>query len=97
MDDDKSEFNQSIGAVLQQKRKTIGWSREQMSRRSGIQFQDIYCYEHGRRGMTLRTFLHLCRVLDISFRDKSSRLSGRTTMAGGLPQSGLRCRLGLAP
>ena len=59
----------SLGEKLKAFRKTKGWSAQQLSKRSGIDKNQIYYIENGHHQPTIFTLECLCRALEIKSSD----------------------------
>lgn len=54
-----------IGTRIRQVRKAKGWSQDTLAKRCGISLNFMGHIERGTRKMSMDTFIHLCRELEI--------------------------------
>lgn len=65
---EKQIFYKSIGQVIQKYRILKGLSRNALAQKIGLNENDIYQYEDGRKHISLQRFMKICIVLDVDFR-----------------------------
>ena len=54
-----------MGAIIRRRRKELGMSTQELANALGIKAQSVGRIERGEKGLSLDTFLTVCRVLRI--------------------------------
>ena len=65
----KTEFNKLFGALIKEKRETLGLSQNQLADKLGNNFQNISRIERGEIAPTLYWCYNLSKALDIELED----------------------------
>jgi len=64
-----------IGESLRRRRKLLGWSQEELDRRSGIKQKNLSAIENGAEGVRLGTIFRLLAALDLELTVHERRTS----------------------
>jgi HTH-type transcriptional regulator/antitoxin HipB len=54
-----------VGESLRRRRKLLGWSQEELGRRSGVKQENLSAIEHGAEGVRLGTIFRLLAALNL--------------------------------
>ena len=54
-----------VGESLRRRRKLLGWSQEELGRRSGVKQENLSAIENGAPGVRLGTIFRLLAALDL--------------------------------
>ena len=69
-----------MGESLRRRRKLLGWSQEDLSRRSGVKQANLSAIENGAQGVRLGTIFRLLAAMDLelSISQRRKTLRDRT-------------------
>lgn len=56
----------AMGAIIRRRRKELGMSTQDLAEALGVKAQSVNRIERGDKGLSMDTFLAVCRVLKIS-------------------------------
>lgn len=60
---------QQVREVIEQARKDKGWTKTELSKRTGIAYQNLWASLKGSRTIPASEFVGLCAALDLSIDD----------------------------
>jgi len=64
-----------VGESLRRRRKLLGWSQEELGRRSGVKQENLSAIENGAQGVRLGTIFRLLAALDLQMTVRDRRSS----------------------
>ena len=64
-----------LGESLRRRRKLLGWSQEELARRSGVKQENLSAIENGAPGVRLATLFRILAALDLEFSVQERRKS----------------------
>lgn len=63
-----------VGDIIKQRRRELRLTQTQLGDKVGIAYSTLACYENGIRGMSLKIFFDLCKVLDLDPNDVQTQI-----------------------